>query len=71
MRRLAKLEALAPVTVTTVPPGPTTVGPLTPSAALVAAALAQGVSLDTLNSLTPLQLTELQAAFDSGQLSGK
>lgn len=67
-RRLAKVEALAPSTTT----GPTAApGQVTPSAALVAEAQAQGVSLATLLALSPENLAKLQAAFDAGQLSGK
>lgn len=65
-RRLAKVEAKAPVTVAT---GTTTPGPITPSAALVAEAAKQGVSLAQLQALSPDELAQLQAEFDAGLLN--
>lgn len=64
-RRLANVETR---TQTTVAPGSTTPAPITPSAALVMAAAAQGVSLADLEKLTPLDLAALQAEFNAGLL---
>lgn len=61
LARQAFLEAISGIT-----PAPPAPSQPTPSAALVKAAAAQGVSLATLQSLTPAELAQLQKMFDEG-----